>query len=282
MSSAGGGGRPPSVDTCAWNRYWFSILLAGSDTASNGTRIQSVVRAARLLRLLALHRDGCTAAEAADRLGLTVPTTHHLLNTLVAEGLAVKDSRRRFTLGPAVAVLAQALVHQVVPEWLRSPLDELARSTGETAYLATWGAGDIHVLASVEGARAVRVAEAQSGPYRHAHARATGKLLLAFAGAELRASYLAAHPLEPLTAATITDSATLDAELAGIRDRRYSEDREEFAEGVSCISAPVLMDGTLVAAFTVSAPSQRFDDNRLELRDAVLAAAASARPRRSE
>jgi IclR family transcriptional regulator, acetate operon repressor len=245
---------------------------------SDGTRIQSVSRAARLLRLLASHRSGCTAAQAAAELALTVPTTHHLLNTLAAEGLAVKDSQRRFALGPTIAVLAQGLVEQVVPEYLRRPLDELAERTEETAYLATWSAGEIHVLASVEGARAVRVAEAGRGPYRHAHARASGKLLLAFAEPEVRAAYLAAHPPERLTPATLVESATLDAEFAAIRERGYSEDREEFAEGVSCVSAPLLHDGVVIAAFSVSAPAQRYENRRIELRDAVLEA---ANPRRS-
>jgi DNA-binding IclR family transcriptional regulator len=126
------------------------------------------------------------------------------------------------------------------------------------------------VLGSVEGAGAVRVAEVERGPYRHAHARATGKLLLAFARPEVRAAYLAAHPPERLTEHTITDG--LEAELAAIRERGYSEDREEFVEGVSCASAPLLADGVVVAAFTVSAPSQRYDRHRTELIEAVLAA----------
>jgi IclR family transcriptional regulator, acetate operon repressor len=251
-------------------------LSKPSDPVRIGTRIQSVSRASRLLQLLARSESGCTAAEAARELGLTVPTTHHLLNTLALEGLAVKDSQRRFALGPAVASLAQGFVEQAVPEYLRRPLDALTERTEETAYLAAWSAGEIRVLASVEGARAVRVAETERGPYRHAHARATGKLLLAFARPELRAAYLADERLERLTPATITDPAALDAELAGIRERGYSEDREEFAEGVSCASAPLLVDGALVAAFTISAPSQRYDRSRAELLDAVLAAAAAA------
>jgi IclR family transcriptional regulator, acetate operon repressor len=250
-------------------------LLDISDDEA-GTRIQSVTRATRLLLLLARTPSGSTAAEAAAALGLTVPTTHHLLNTLAAEGLVVKDSQRRFALGPRIAVLADGFVRQAVPEYLAQPLRELAERTEETAYLATWDQGEIRVLASVEGARAVRVAEAERGPYRHAHARATGKLLLAFARPEVRASYLADHPPEPVTPATITDPAALERELAAIRQRGCSEDREEFVEGVSCVSAPLLADGVVVAAFTVSAPSQRYDRIRAELHDAVLAAAASA------
>ena len=246
---------------------------------SPGTRIQSVSRAARLLLLIAGRPAGATAAEAAAALGLTVPTTHHLLNTLAAEGLAVKDAQRRFALGPQVAVLADGFVRQAVPEYLARPLHQLAGRTEETAYLATWSGREIKVLASVEGARAVRVAEIERGPYRHAHARATGKLLLAFARPELRAAYVAAHPPEPLTAATITDPAQLDTELAAIRARGYSEDRDEFVDGVSCVSAPFLADGVVVAAYTVSAPSARYERHRDELRTAVLDAAASAASR---
>jgi IclR family transcriptional regulator, acetate operon repressor len=226
--------------------------------------------------LLARHPSGCTAADAAGELGLTVPTTHHLLNTLAAEGFAVKSSQRRYALGPRIAVLADGFVQQAVPDYLARPLRELAERTEETAYLATWSDGEVRVLASMEGAQAVRVAEVERGPYRHAHARATGKLMLAFARPEARAAYLAAHPPERLTAATIVTPDELERELAAIRERGYSEDREEFVEGVSCVSVPFLVDGVVVAAFTVSAPAHRYDRSRAELRDAALGAVASA------
>ena len=236
-----------------------------------------MARASRLLLHLAARREGSTAAAAAGALGLTVPTTHHLLNTLAEEGLVVKEADRRYVLGPRVAVLADGFVEQAVPEYLGAPLRELAEATGETAYLAAWGRGEIRVMASVEGARAVRVAGTEPGRYRHAHARATGKLLLAFARPEARAAYLAAHPPERVTEATICEPAALEAELAAIRERGYSEDREEFAEGVSCVSAPLLAeDRVLVAAFTLSAPSERYERHRDQLRDAVLAAARSS------
>src|SRR5829696_250430 len=135
------------------------MLSVASDPGAGGTRIQSVSRATRLLLMLASRPTGATAAEAARELVLSVPTTHHLLNTLAADGFVVKDSGRRFALGPRIAVLAEAFVHQSVPEYLAAPLGVLADRTEETAYLATWAEGEIRVLASVEGALAVRVAE---------------------------------------------------------------------------------------------------------------------------
>lgn len=234
-------------------------------------------RAARLLLWVVAQPDGATASEAARETGLAVPTTYHLLNTLVAAGLLAKDSRRRYGPGPKVAILAEAhLRTDRVPEYLLAPLRTLARTTGDTAYLAGWRGREIRAVASVQGTSAVRVAEVEHGPYRHAHARATGKLLLAFADAELRTAYLQANPLERVTERTICDPHELEREMARIRERGYAVDEEEFLPGVSCIAAPVVEDGIVVATYTVSAPADRFARVREELLRAVRAAARGA------
>lgn len=242
-----------------------------------GTQIQSVARASRLLLWLAAQPDGATASEAARAVELALPTTYHLLNTLVANGLVAKDSRRRYGMGPKVALLAESyLASDRVPEYMLAPLRRLAEETGETAYLAAWRGGEIRALASIQGTSPIRVAEVQRGPYRHAHARATGKLLLALAGEEARHAYLAANPLQRMTDKTILDPAAFDAELARIREAGYASDHEEFIPGVSCIAAPVLAEDAVVAAYTVSAPAERFALCSEELLAAVSRAAAAA------
>lgn len=251
----------------------MAILASNSEK----TRVRSVTRATRLLLRVARSAHGLTGAEAAAAAGLAVPTTYHLLNTLVDEGLLARDARRRFVLGLRIAVLADAFLRDGdVPEYLYEPLRALAAGTGETAYLTAWRDGEIHALASLEGAGAVRVAGVERGPYRTPHARATGKLLLAHARPELRRAVLGDRPLEAVTARTITDPARLESELAAIRERGWAEDHEEFADGVACVSAAALVDGVAVAAYTVSAPAARFAERRDELLAAVRQAAAAA------
>ena len=67
------------------------------------TTIRSVARASRILVQLGEQPDGRTAKEVAVALELPLPTTYHLLGTLVAEGFVTKDSRRRYRLGPALS-----------------------------------------------------------------------------------------------------------------------------------------------------------------------------------
>ena len=57
----------------------------------------------------------------------------------------------------------------------------LVREQLRDRHRSAWRGEEIRVLASLESGAAVRVAGVERGPYRCPHARATGKLLLAFA-----------------------------------------------------------------------------------------------------
>lgn len=247
-------------------------------TDTGGTRIQSVARAAQLLLWVAQQPRGATAKEIAGAQGLALPTTYHLLNTLVDQGLLAKGPDRFYILGRGTAILAQAYLRgKAVPDNLLAGVRELARRTDETAYLADWGEHEIRVLASVEGSQILRVADVGSGRYEHAHARANGKVLLAYAPLEVRQAYLRAHPLVPLTDNTITDPRELEKELERVRKRGYAYDDEEFAVGVSCVGAPLLLDGHLIAALGLSVPTERFKKRRAELTSVLLEVVASLR-----
>lgn len=229
-----------------------------------------------MLLEVARRPGGMTVTEVAQALEIAVPTAHHLLGTLRADGLLARDDRC-YVLGPRIGVLADAFLREgSTPGYLRKPLRRLAEETGETAYLTAWRDGEIHALETVEGEAAVRVGPVERGRYHSPHARATGKLLLAFARPELRRTVLGSHPLTAHTTHTIVDRAVLEAELAEIRERGWAEDREEFVEGVSCVAAPALLDGVVVASYTVAAPSARFDHRRDALLGAVRRAAADA------
>lgn len=241
----------------------------GGDAA--GTRIQSVARASQLLLWVAQQPHGATAKEIAQAQQLALPTAYHLVNTLVDQGLLTKDGHRRYVLGGSTAILAQAYLRgRSVSESLVDAVREVSSRTGETTYLADWGENDIRVLASVEGSQIVRVAEVASGPYEHAHARANGKVLLAWAWPEVRVAYLRRHELTRLTEATICDPDELERELQRIRKRGYAYDREEYAPGVSCVAAPLLQDGQIVAAVGISMPTERFKRKRQALTRTLL------------
>lgn len=240
-------------------------------------RIASVSKAFTALTYIASQDMPVAAKELSQFMRAPLPTTYHLLNTLVAEGALVKGGDRGYRLGPRIGALGDAYLEQGEPiDDLIAPMRELAATTGETAYLSTWRRGEIEVVATAEGSHAVRVAQVSRGSHGHAHARASGKLLLAYARPGLRAEYLATHPLEPVTPQTITDPDEFASELDQILARGYSTDLEEFALDVACVAAPVVASGRTVGAFTVSCPSSRYKATEEHLVAAVTNAARRA------
>jgi DNA-binding IclR family transcriptional regulator len=240
------------------------------------TRIRSISRAFDVLLYVATEpEERRTATLIAQALGMSVPTTYHVLNTLLDERVLAKDAQRRYHLGSTVGALAQAFHQQnTPPEQLMAPLRWLAQETGESTYLSGWRHGEVVVLASLEGRHAVRVHELQQGFGGAAHARASGKLLLAHAEPAQVDAFLSAHPLQAITSRTVTSKDALLAEFVRIRRRGYALDEEEFKEGVACVAAPAYDRGVLVGVYTVSAPVGRYRATRKVLIEATIAAAS--------
>jgi IclR family acetate operon transcriptional repressor len=240
------------------------------------TRIRSVGKAISILVWLAGQPGGRSAKQIATALGLPIATAYHLLDTLAQDGMLFKDERRLYHLGPSVGLMVDAFQRQnSPPEYLLAPLRRLAEEVGETTYLSAADGLDVVVVASVEGSHAVRVRGLHVGFRGSLHARGSGKLILAYAGEEAIGSYLAGV-LAPRTPRTIVDPDALRRELAAIRARGHAFDEEEFTEGVSGVSAPVLHGDVPVAAYTISTPTERFQARRAELTAAVVAVAAAA------
>lgn len=239
--------------------------------------IASVSKAFAVLAAVGACPIAPTARQLSAELGSPLPTTYHMLATLLRENMIVRDGSGGYRLGPRVGMLSDAYLEQGEPVTpLESSLNELARTTGETAYLSAWRNGEIEVVATAEGRHAVRVMQVHRGTHGYAHARASGKLLLAFTRASFREHYLKEHPLVGRTVRTITDPALFDDHLDVIRTQGYATDLEEFTLDVSCVSAPVMVRGRIVAAFTVSSPTSRFDRCSDEFVAAAMSIARSA------
>lgn len=244
-----------------------------TDEPRSQTRIQSVSRAVGLLLAVAESTDGETAKRLADQAGLSLATTYHLLTTLWADGMLAKDNSRVFRLGPKAGVIADAYQRfDWVPAEYRRALHSVANRTGETAYLGVWRNGGVQVLDKVEGAHAVRVVGLDVGFTEDVHARASGKLLLAFGSDEMRDMLLYRPRLRSVTPHTITKKSELLAEFATIRETGLAYDREEFQLGVKCVAAPLWRGDQVAACITVSAPSPRFDETEA----AIVAALKNA------
>lgn len=226
-------------------------------------RVQSLDRALELLELLAGGRElGVT--ELSRRLEVHKSTAFRLLATLQERGLVAQNpATEKYRLGYGLVRLAGAVVAEPdLSRAARPVLQELAEQTGETVNLAVLQGGQVINIDQIAAALLV-VNVNWVGKQTPLHATSNGKVLVAYVPAEERRRLLGG-PLKRFTPRTITDSKTLDRQLARARADGYAFTLEELELGLNAVAAPVWDSaGKVVAAVSVAGPAYRVTPQRL-------------------
>ena len=230
----------------------------------------------RGLAILEVLADGSPLPlrDVAEATRLAPSTAHRLLDTLVRRGFVDLDADRgRYAIGPRAFAVGSTFVRRGLHAAAQAPMSALRDALGETVNLAVRDGDHAVYVHQEEGNRAVRLFT-RVGARVPLHASGVGKALLAWSEPALRDALLARLSLVSCTPATLTTPAALRADLETSARRGYALDIEEVEHGVRCAAAPVRDARGVVAALSVSAPSDRFDDERLrQVADALVAAA---------
>jgi DNA-binding IclR family transcriptional regulator len=225
-------------------------------SAPSVNTVQSVERAAELLKAVASAGEPETAPVLADRCGLNRSTTWRLLATLERHGLVDRDPETgRYSVGHAVVQMAGVSGYEALARRGQPLLRRLADDTGETVNLAVPHLLQLVYVSQVQAPH-VMTANWLGRPVA-LHATSTGKAFLAWLPDEERAVTLA-QPLECYTKTTLTDATALEAELRKVRRRGYAVSRGELEPGLSGVSAASLDERERpVAVVSVWGPESR-------------------------
>lgn len=227
------------------------------------TLIQSLQRGLRLMEVVG-ERGRAHAKALASATGIALPTTYHLLRTLVYEGYLVRVDDGSYVLGDQLEQVAvRGRSFRAVPK-VRELLRRAGRNFGAPACLGVFDKGEVVVAELVEAQRAPRLG-LWPGTTLPGHATAVGKCILANLAPESLGVYLDRHPLEPLTSHSVVDRRYLEYQLSSISD--VAAERQEFRYGVACIAA-VVRSPTLLGAVGLAFPVERL--GRLRARSEAL------------
>jgi DNA-binding IclR family transcriptional regulator len=208
-----------------------------SPRRTRGT-IQSVDRAARILKALASGPRRLGVSQLADQLGMTRPTVHGLLQTLQAHGFVEQDrDSDKYQLGAGLLHLGNSyLDHNELRARSLVHADRLA-----TRAQAAVRVGVLHGPAVVVVHHVFRPDAAfqvlEVGAQLPLHASALGKAMLAFADPSVLDD-LFEEPLPKLTSRTLAPGA-LRTELETVRERGFARERDEAVLGESSVASPI-------------------------------------------
>ncbi|MEV2212521.1 IclR family transcriptional regulator [Streptomyces sp. NPDC050997] len=225
-----------------------------SETA--GVReVKSAARTVELLELLAARGDRpARLQELAEALDVPRSSMYALLQTLISRDWVRTDATGSLYGIGIHALLTGTSYLDSDPRVraVRPYLDEASQALGETIHLGRLDGRGVAYLATRESHEYLRTIS-RVGRRLPAHAGALGKALLA----ERDDTELPEGPYEALTPNSHTDRASLLTDLAAVRSRGYSVDREEGVLGIVGFGFALRYDSPAQDAVSCSVPVAR-------------------------
>lgn len=237
--------------------YGAALLLSDSRRLIVPGSIQSIERAAAILRLLATSPHPLGVMDLSLELSLPKATVHGLLRTLKEVGLIEQDrDTRKYRLGASLLHMGYRYLYgnevrsHAVP-WA----DALANRTGEAVKLGTLYQSKVLVVHHVlRPGGTFKTSEV--GSLLPLHASALGKVLLA--QDRLAVAAVRQHDLTRFTPSTIIDHTVLEEELDAIRTCGWAVEDCELTPEESAVAAPIRdRDRRVVGAIGISGRRRR-------------------------
>jgi DNA-binding IclR family transcriptional regulator len=212
-------------------------------------------------------------AEISRRTALPKPTTHRILGGLEVLGL-VERLGASYQLGLRLFELGERVPRKHALREAALPfMQDLYEATHDTVHLAVLEGTDVVYLERIRGHRSANV-NSRVGGRLPAASTGVGKALLAYD--DEAAGKVLAAPLVARTPYTITDPNVLATELTRIREAGVSFDREENSIGINCAAAPIIVNGRVIGAVSVTGSPAHLDVERIA--SAVKTAALGIQP----
>ena len=226
-----------------------------ADRSAESHRLTSAQRVLSILGAFDAENLALSLSEISRRSGLTLSTTHRLLNELCCWGALTRHSDGTYGIGLRILELGTLAPQGGRLREIALPyLHDLQHALRANIHL---GVPDGHAVIHVESLRArdtVPVPSRQGGRWP-LHATGTGLVLLAYAPQEFQDEVLA-RELRGYTAKTLTDPDELRRFLAEVRRTGVAVVESQLTYGVTAVAVPIRGPrDKVVAALGITVPS---------------------------
>jgi DNA-binding IclR family transcriptional regulator len=250
-----------------------------SEDAKAGSTIKSLVKTLKLLKLFTPQCNVWTAEDMVATLGFHKSSVQRILATLTEEGFLTKVAPRRseYRLGPDILFLGNVAEMSLDLRSVARPIMlDLVDRAQETCYLCVADRDQCLYVDKVECSQPIRIVN-QVGQRNPLHCTGVGKALMSGMSEDAIDRLIATRGLRAHTRNSITHRESLLRELDGIRRDGVAFDNEELNPGVKCVAAPIKnSSGSVVAAISLSGPTQRFTPSAIRRFEKDIKAASLA------
>ena len=250
---------------------------ASGKAAAVTAQVQSLTRGLSILECLAKAEGGLTLTDVGQRVQLPPSTVHRLLATLERMGYVYQAGELgRWYVGlQAFAVGSSFLASRDFIAQSHPYMRHLMDQSGETVNLAILDGTEAVFVDQVQCREMMRTI-VKLGSRAPLHASGVGKAMFASLPDDQIDAILKVRGLPRITGNTITTPETMWASIRVIRQRGWSFDDEEHAQGTRCVASPIYDEhAETLGAISLAGPSSRLPDERIRQLGPLVAHAAA-------
>lgn len=232
------------------------------------TEHRSTSRVLDILELVSSEgTDGFTLTEISNRLNAPKSSLFPIIHTLHARRfLELNPATGRYYIGLAAFTVGVVFANKhTLLEHIRNEMRQVTEGCGEICQMGVADRGQVLYVAKVDSPNAIRLISSV-GKRLPLYSTSLGKaLLMCWPDDQIRALYPDSSHMPAITPNTITDPEVLIGQLHQMRAYGYASECGESDENIRCVAVPLLANGQVLAALSVSAPLFRFDEKRQAL-----------------
>lgn len=228
--------------------------------------VKSVSRALHIIDIVSSQKDGLGVTEIAKQMDINKSSVYRILSTLVQYGYVEQyKETERYKLGYKFLEISSKLLESIDLRKEAKPyLQQLEKETNEVIHLVVYDQGEVIYIEKLEGTETLRM-HSKVGKRAPMHCTAVGKAILAHLPVNVALEIIERKGLPKHTDFTITDRDVFLKELEKVKQKGYALDLEENEYGIRCIAVPIFdYTGSVVAAVSISGPTIRMTDERIE------------------
>ncbi|MDP3514857.1 MAG: IclR family transcriptional regulator [Sulfuritalea sp.] len=224
----------------------------------------AALRAFAIMEIVVKSERPVALSEIVEQSGLPAATAFRILSMLEAAGLMQREpTGKSYGVGHRLARFGlDVMTNNSVRAERRVILRRLVDEIGETCNLAMFGGDEIIYIDRIETDWSLK-ANLKPGSRVPLHCTSSGKLVLSQMPKAKRRRILESLSFKRYTDNTITDTATIEAQLESIAITKVGVNNEELQAGVIGIAVPVTdARGRMIASVALQAPVARLSIGR--------------------
>ena len=240
--------------------------------------VQVIERMFALIDVLASREEAMSLKEISEKTGLHPSTTHRILNDLATGRFVDRPEPGSYRLGMRLLELGNLVKGRLsVRDAALAPMRELHRLTQQPVNLSLRQGDEIVYVERAFSERSGMQVVRAIGGRAPLHLTSVGKLFLSVDDPQRVRAYAMRTGLSGQTKNSLTDLALLERELSKTRQYGVARDNEELELGVRCMAVGIYDDQSrLIAGLSISAPTDRLDENWLPKLQNTATAISSA------